>query len=78
MNRIMIKQEPQSRQPLFQATGAALFAEAYPYLEKGFLKMGSLGPITLPGVLGVDPWPVIAVLAMIYILAFVFFEKKGF
>jgi len=57
--------------------GAALFAEAYPYLEKGFLKMGNLGPMTLPGVLGVGPWPVIAALAVIYILAFVFFEKKG-
>jgi hypothetical protein len=57
--------------------GAALFAEAYPHLEKGFLKMGNLGPMTLPGVLGVGPWPVIAVLAVIYILAFVFFEKKG-
>jgi hypothetical protein len=39
--------------------------------------MGNLGPMTLPGVLGVGPWPVIAVLAVIYILAFVFFEKKG-
>ena len=57
--------------------GAALFAEAYPFLEKGFLNMGSLGPMTLPGVLGVGTWPVIAVLAVIYILAFVFFEKKG-
>jgi hypothetical protein len=28
-------------------------------------------------VLGVGPWPVIAVLAVIYILAFLFFEKKG-
>jgi hypothetical protein len=28
-------------------------------------KMGSLGPTTPPGVLGVGPWPVIAVLAVI-------------
>ena len=39
--------------------------------------MGSLGPMTLHGVLGVDPWPVIAVLAVVYILAFAFFENKG-
>ena len=39
--------------------------------------MGNLGTMTLPGVLGVGPWPVIPVLAVIFILAFVFFEKKG-
>jgi uncharacterized membrane protein YedE/YeeE len=32
--------------------GAALYAEAYSYLKGGFLKVGALGKITIPGVLG--------------------------
>lgn len=57
--------------------GAALYAEAYPYLATGFLKWADLGKITLPGVLGVNPWAVIPVLGVAFILIFVFFEKKG-
>jgi hypothetical protein len=57
--------------------GAALYAEAYPYLATGFLKWADLGKISLPGVLGVNPWAVIPVLGVAFILIFVFFEKKG-
>lgn len=57
--------------------GAGLFAEAYPTLQRTVLAAGNLGKITLPGVLGVSPWAVIPALAAVFILAFVFFEKKG-
>jgi uncharacterized membrane protein YedE/YeeE len=57
--------------------GAALYAEAYPYLEGGFLKWANLGKITLPGVMGVNPWAVMPVLGAVFILIFVYFEKKG-
>lgn len=57
--------------------GAALYAEAYPHLEKNLLAWGALGKITLPGVLGVSAWAVIPVLAVLFVLVFVFFEKKG-
>jgi len=56
--------------------GAALFAEAYPLIEKNLLAWGALGKITLPGVLHVNPWIVIAVLAVVYIVVFVWFERK--
>jgi hypothetical protein len=56
--------------------GAALYAEAYPHLEKNLLAFGSLGKLTLPGVLGVNAWAVIPVLGLVFILVFVFFEKK--
>lgn len=55
--------------------GAALYAEAYPQLEATVLTWGELGKITLPGVLGVSPWAVIPVFAVICIGLFVFFEK---
>ena len=57
--------------------GAALYAEAYPHLEKNLLVLGSLGKITLPGVLGMSAWPIIPVLGLIFILLFMYFEKKG-
>jgi hypothetical protein len=57
--------------------GAGLFAEAYPALQRTVLAAGNLGKITLPGVLGISPWAVIPVLAVIFLLVFVFFEKKG-
>jgi hypothetical protein len=57
--------------------GAALYAEAYPYLEKKLLMIGGLGKLTLPGVLGMSAWAVIPSLGVLFILIFVFFEKKG-
>jgi hypothetical protein len=57
--------------------GAALYAEAYPYLEKNLLAMGGFGKLTLPGVLGMSAWAVIPILGLVFILVFVFFEKKG-
>ena len=57
--------------------GAALFAEAYPALKTSLLAWGNYGKITIPMALGVNPWPVIAVLAALYLGVFWFFEKKG-
>lgn len=56
--------------------GAAIYAEAYPALKDNVLAWGNLGKITLPGVLGVSPWVVIPVLAVLYIALFALFEKK--
>jgi uncharacterized protein len=58
-------------------TGAALFAEAYPLLKVSVLKWGDLGKITVPGVLGVNHWIVIAGFMAGGILLFRFFERKG-
>ena len=57
--------------------GAALYAEAYPHLEKNLLAIGGFGKLTLPGALGLNAWTVIPVLGLVFILVFVFFEKKG-
>ena len=58
-------------------TGAALYAEAYAHLQENLLAWGNFGKITLPGALGVNPWVVIPVLGVIFLLVFVFFEKRG-
>ena len=58
-------------------TGAAIFAESYPVLKASLLKWGDLGRATLPEVLDVNHWIVIAVFIFGAILMFLWFEKKG-
>lgn len=57
--------------------GAALYAEAFPFLERTVLTWGDLGKLTLPQVLGVSPWVVIPLFVVGGLLLFRFFEKKG-
>lgn len=57
--------------------GAGLYAEAYPLIKDNLLVLGGFGKITLPGVLGLNPWFLIPVLCILFILVLRFFEKKG-
>ncbi len=57
--------------------GAALFAELYPLMKQTVLTWGNLGKITLPQVLGINHWIVIAIMVIIGIMMFRYFEKKG-
>jgi uncharacterized membrane protein YedE/YeeE len=57
--------------------GAAAFAESYPSLSASVWKWGDFGKITLPGVVGVNHWVVIAGFVAGGILLFIWFEKKG-
>jgi uncharacterized membrane protein YedE/YeeE len=62
---------------LGMVAGAALYAEAYPLLTETVLSWGNLGKITLPQVIGVSPWPVIAAFIGFGLTLFWWFEKKG-
>jgi len=57
--------------------GAALFAELYPALKGTILAWGDLGKITIPQVLQVNHWPVIAGMVVLSIFLFTWFERKG-
>ena len=57
--------------------GAALYAEAYLAMKKTVLTWGDLGKITLPQVLGVNHWIIIAIIVIGGLLLFRSFEKKG-
>jgi uncharacterized membrane protein YedE/YeeE len=57
--------------------GAALFAEAYPFMKETVLTWGDFGKITIPQVLGINHWPVILVMVVLGVLIFRWFEKKG-
>jgi len=57
--------------------GAALFAESYPTLKATVLTWGDFGKITIPQLLGINHWPVIACFVATGILLLRWFEKKG-
>ncbi len=55
--------------------GAALFAESYPFLKATVLTWGDFGKITIPEVLGINHWIVIAVFIVAGLALFRWFEK---
>jgi hypothetical protein len=56
--------------------GAMLYAAIYPALKTSILAVGNMGKVTLPGVLGINHWVVIAMLAAIVVIAGIIFEKN--
>ena len=57
--------------------GAAIFAEFYPALKTSVLTWGVYGKITIPKMLGINHWIVIVIFAVLTLLLFRWFEKKG-
>jgi hypothetical protein len=57
--------------------GAGIYARAYPLLQDTVLAWGDYGKLTLPQVLGISPWPIIAVWVIVGLGFFVWAEKKG-
>ncbi len=56
--------------------GAALYAEAYPFLKGSVLTWGNLGKITLPQILGINHWIVIPIFILLSLGLFFWFEKN--
>lgn len=57
--------------------GAAVYAEVYPQLKTTVLTWGNFGKITLPQLLGVNHWLVVAAMIVLALVMFRWFEKKG-
>lgn len=57
--------------------GAGLYAEAYPYLKTTVLTWGDYGKITIPQVIGINHWFIIAVVTFAILLLFYEFEKSN-
>lgn len=55
--------------------GAAIYAEAYPFLKATVLTWGNYGTITIPQVLGINHWLVIVPLVLIFLALFHQIEK---
>jgi len=56
--------------------GAGLYAETFPWVKGTVLTWGDYGKITLPQLLGLNHWIVIAVIVAASIGLFFWFEKK--
>lgn len=56
--------------------GAALYAEAYPFLSETVLRWIDWGKISLSGITGLSHWTVIALVSAAAAALFLFFEKK--
>jgi len=57
--------------------GAALYAEAFTFMKQTVLTWGDFGKITLPGILGINHWIIIAIAVISGLFLFRFIEKKG-
>ncbi|MFP3867595.1 MAG: DUF6691 family protein [Desulfobacteraceae bacterium] len=58
-------------------TGAALFAELYPFLQNTLLTWGNYGRLTLPQVLGVNHWVIIVAFILGGLWLCRWFEQHG-
>lgn len=58
-------------------TGAALFAEAYPWLKTTVLAWADFGKIGLPEALGVSPWVLVMAFWAGVLALFRWFEARG-
>lgn len=45
--------------------GAGLYSEVYPFIQNNLLKVGDYGKLTIPALLGIDPWLVIVPMVML-------------
>ncbi len=57
--------------------GAGIYAQLYPFFTSTVLAWADLGKIGLPEFIGVNPWVVAIVFALITLGIFRWFEKKG-
>ena len=57
--------------------GAAVFSRSYDWLMATVYTWGNYGKITLPEVMGISHWVVIAALAAVYVLILRLIERKG-
>ena len=57
--------------------GAGLFASLYPRLNRGILKKGDYGDITIPGLLKVNEWLIVIPVAALIILFLIWIENRG-
>jgi uncharacterized membrane protein YedE/YeeE len=57
--------------------GAAVYAEVYPQLKTTILTWGDFGKITLPQLLGVNHWLIVAAMVVVALALFRWFERKG-
>lgn len=57
--------------------GAGLYSEIYPLIQDNLLMLGDYGKLTVPTLLGVDPWYVIVPLVIAMTGVLIWLDRKG-
>jgi uncharacterized protein len=57
--------------------GAALYAEAYPFITDNLLTVGAYGKLTIATLLGVNHWVVILPLVVVLVGFLLWLDRKG-
>lgn len=57
-------------------TGAAIYAELYPFVKSTILAWKDFGKIGLPEVIGISPWIIVPLFCFGMVVLFIWFEKK--
>jgi len=57
--------------------GAGLYSEVYPLVQNNLLKFGDYGKLTIPTLIGTDPWLVIVPIVVVFGSTLFWLEKKG-
>ncbi|MDR7455477.1 MAG: hypothetical protein QN137_13510 [Armatimonadota bacterium] len=57
--------------------GATIYSEVYGWLQPTLLQVGVFGKLTLPALLGVNPWVVIPLVVAGLVAVAVWVDKKG-
>jgi hypothetical protein len=55
--------------------GAGLYSEVYPLIQNNFLTLGDYGKLTLPTLLGVNPWVIIVPFAVVVAAILLWMDK---
>lgn len=55
--------------------GAGLYSEVYPLIQNNLLKLGDYGKLTLPTLLGVNPWAIIVPFAVVVAAILLWMDK---
>ncbi len=56
--------------------GAGIYAQVYPLMKKTVLTWGSFGKLTIPEMIGVNQWIVVAVMSVLILMLFKIMGKK--
>ena len=57
--------------------GAGLYSEVYPFIQNNLLKFGDYGKLTIPSLIGTDPWLVVVPAVLVFAGVLYWLEKKG-
>ena len=61
---------------LGMVTGAAIYAEMYPFFKSTILAWKDFGKIGLPEVIGISPWVIVPLFCVVMVALFIWLEKK--